>query len=89
MVSHTEAHRAKEAIQTQVITIPPRPGRLKNEVPPQSSTRPCGKEPRTRTQNSNMNWNQETSIAEKEYDIDSTATIVTTDFAPTIIKAVK
>ena len=43
VVSHTEAHRAKEAIQTQVITIPPPPGRVKNKFPWTSPTRPCGK----------------------------------------------
>ena len=36
-----------------------------------------------------MNWNQETSTAVKKHDIDSTATIVTTTFTSTIIKAVK
>ena len=31
VVSHTSSSRKNEAIQTQVITIPPRPGRVRNE----------------------------------------------------------
>ena len=47
------------------------------------------KESRHRTHHDNMNWDQETSTAEKEDDIDSTATMETTTFTPTTIKAEK
>ena len=41
------------------------------------------------THHNNMNWNQETSPAEKEDDADSTAIMETTTFTPTTIKAKK
>ena len=40
-----------------------------------------GKEPCARTQYDNMNWNQETSTAEKEHDTNYAATTTTTTFA--------
>ena len=42
-----------------------------------------GKEPNTGTQHDNMNWNQQTSIAKKEHEINCTATTITTTFSTT------
>ena len=48
-----------------------------------------GKEPKSRTQHETMNWNQETSTAEKEDGTDSTAEKITTAFTSISIKAEK
>ena len=48
-----------------------------------------GEGPKRRMHNSKKNKNQETNIAEKEDDADSTAIMETTTFTPTTIKAKK
>ena len=61
--------------------IPPCPGTARNEVFGNFSHVNVGKEPKSRTQNDNMNRKQGTSTAKKEDDTDSTATETTADFS--------
>ena len=71
---HAQAHRAKEAVQTQVMIIPPCPGRVRNELFGNFPHVHVRKDPKSRTQHNNMKKNQGTNITEKEVDTDSTAT---------------
>ena len=74
---HAQAHRAQEAVQTQVMIIPTCPGRVRNELFGNFPHVHVRKDPKSRTQHNNMKKNQGTNITEKEVDTDSTATETT------------
>ena len=77
---HTQTHRTEKAIQTQVMIIPPCPGRVRNEFFGNFLHVHMRKEPKRRTQHNNTNRNQGTCTAEKEDNIDFTAIVTTAAF---------